>query len=75
MGRSTENFSAEQQELLDSGLRMLAQMIAETHIRRLASRKMSDDPVVATARTGHPEHLRKTPEDSSDDTQSENCHE
>ncbi len=68
MGRVTENFSAEQQELLDSGLRMLAQMIAETHIRRLASRKMSDDPVAATARTEHPEHCRKTPEDSSGDT-------
>ena len=68
MGRSTENFSAEQLELLDSGLRMLAQMIAETHSRRLASRKMSDDPVAATARTEHPEQCRKTPEDSSGDT-------
>ena len=68
MGRVTESFSAEQQELLDSGLRMLAQMIAETHIRRLASRKMSEYTAAATARTGHPEHLRKTPEDSSGDT-------
>ena len=68
MGRSTENFSAEQQELLDSGLRMLAQMIAETHSRRLASRKMSEYPVAATERPEHPEHCRKTPEDSSGDT-------
>ena len=68
MGRSSENFSAEQQELLDSGLRMLAQMIAETHIRRLAFRKMSEYPVAATARTEHPAHFRKTPEDSSGDT-------
>ena len=66
MGRVTENFSAEQQELLDSGLRMLAQMIAETHIRRLASRKISDDPVAATARTEHPEHCRKTLDSSGD---------
>ncbi len=68
MGRSSENFSAEQQELLDSGLRILAQMIAETHIRRLASRKMSEYPVAATARTEPPEQCRKTPEDSSGDT-------
>ena len=68
IGKVAQNLSAEQQELMDSGLRMLAQMIAETHIRRLASRKMSDDPVAAMARTEHPEHCRKTQEDSSDDT-------
>jgi len=29
----------EQEEILDSGLRMLAHMIAETHLRRIASKK------------------------------------
>ena len=39
MGRATDNMTPEQQELLDSGLRMLAHMIAETHLRRTALKK------------------------------------
>ncbi len=75
MGRSAENFSTEQQELLDSGLRMLAQMIAEAHIRRTASRDTLEHTVTTPQRTEHPEIFRKTLEDSPGDTHSENCHE
>jgi hypothetical protein len=32
----------EQEEMLDSGLRMLAHMIAETHLRRVALRKKNE---------------------------------
>ena len=42
MGRATVNMTPEQQELLDSGLRMLAHMIAETHLRRAALRKQNE---------------------------------
>jgi hypothetical protein len=42
MGRATDNITPEQQELLDSGLRMLAHMIAETHLRRTVLRKTSE---------------------------------
>ncbi len=38
MGRATSNLNVEQQELLDSGLRMLAHMIASAHIRRANSK-------------------------------------
>jgi hypothetical protein len=31
------NYSPEQEEILDSGLRMLAHMIAETHLKRVKS--------------------------------------
>jgi hypothetical protein len=41
MGWTSENLTPEQQELLDSGLRMLAHMIAETHLRRTALKKMN----------------------------------
>jgi hypothetical protein len=36
------NLTPEQQELLDSGLLMLAHMIAETHLRRTALRKQNE---------------------------------
>lgn len=39
MGRATDSMTHEQQELLDSGLRVLAHMIAETHLRRVVLRK------------------------------------
>ena len=42
MGRATDSMTHEQQELLDSGLRMLAHMIAETHLRRVALRKKDE---------------------------------
>ena len=42
MVRATENLSVEQQELLDSGLLMLAHMIAETHLRRTALRQQNE---------------------------------
>ena len=42
MGKTTINMTPEQEEILDSGLRMLAHMIAETHLRRIASKKRSE---------------------------------
>jgi len=47
MDRATWDYSIEQQELLDSGLRMLAQMIAAAHIRRAALRNTDQCPVVS----------------------------
>jgi hypothetical protein len=41
-GRANIQYSPEQEELLDSGLRMLAHMIAETHLHRVALRKTSE---------------------------------
>jgi len=42
MGRTTVNLTIEQQEMLDSGLRMLAHMIAETHLRRTVLRTQNE---------------------------------
>ena len=39
MGKVTSAMTPEQEELLDSGLRMLAHMIAETHLQRIALKK------------------------------------
>ncbi len=44
-GRATIQYSSEQQELLDSGLRMLAHMIAETHLHRIALRKKNETSI------------------------------
>jgi hypothetical protein len=42
VGKSIVNMTPEQEEMLDSGLRMLAHMIAETHLRRVALRKKNE---------------------------------
>jgi len=42
MGRPTDNLTIEQREMLDSGLRMLAHMIAETHLRRTVLRTQNE---------------------------------
>jgi len=42
VGKATVNMTPEQEEMLDSGLRMLAHMIAETHLRRIALRKKNE---------------------------------
>ena len=42
MGEATTNMTPEQEEMLDSGLRMLAHMIAETHLHRIALRKKNE---------------------------------
>ena len=44
MGKATVNMTPEQEEILDSGLRMLAHMIAETHLRRIALKKKGATP-------------------------------
>ena len=41
MGEAVVNMTPEQEEILDSGLRMLAHMIAETHLRRIALKKQN----------------------------------
>ncbi len=42
MGKTIVNMTPEQEEILDSGLRILAHMIAETHLRRIALRKKNE---------------------------------
>jgi len=44
VGKATVNMTPEQEEILDSGLRMLAHMIAETHLRRIALKKKGATP-------------------------------
>jgi hypothetical protein len=39
VGKAIVNMTPEQEEILDSGLRMLAHMIAETHLGRIALKK------------------------------------
>ena len=42
MGEAAVKMTPEQEEILDSGLRMLAHMIAETHLHRVALRKKNE---------------------------------
>ena len=42
MGEAMVQMTPEQEEILDSGLRMLAHMIAETHLRRIALQKKNE---------------------------------
>ncbi len=69
MGKATDNMTPEQQELLDSGLRMLAHMIAETHLRRTALRKQSESTTHLPELTEPTK--RKMREKSSDEKLSE----
>lgn len=64
MGRATSAMTPEQEELLDSGLRMLAHMIAETHLRRIALKKkqFASQSPEATNET-EPQKLEKSTED------------
>ena len=73
MGRATVNMTPEQQELLDSGLRMLAHMIAETHLRRVALRKQTESTTQSTEMTEPTK--RKIREKSSDENLSEDSDE
>ena len=67
MSSATGNLTLEQQELLDSGLRMLAHMIAETHLRRTAQRKQNEFTTQSPEMVKPTEHLRKTSERYHDD--------
>ncbi len=69
MGRATDSMTPEQQELLDSGLRMLAHMIAETHLRRTALRKQNKSTTQSPEMTEPTK--RKIREKSSDEKLSE----
>ena len=42
MGEAAVKITPEQEEILDSGLRMLAHMIAETHLRRIELRTQNE---------------------------------
>ena len=75
MSSATANLTPEQQELLDSGLRMLAHMIAETHLRRTALRKTSNYTAPSSEMAKHTEHLRKTSERYHDDMSPKDQHE
>ena len=73
MVRATENLSVEQQELLDSGLLMLAHMIAETHLRRAALRQQNESSTQSPEMTGLIK--RKMRGESSDENLSEDSDE
>ena len=62
MSSTTVKLTPEQQELLDSGLRMLAHMIAETHLHRAALKRLGGKTPIETAK--RPEYLQNLPEES-----------
>jgi hypothetical protein len=75
MGKDVMNFSSEQQEVLDSGLRMLAQMIAATHKRRLASEIMKECAIAEPEKPRYLGHMLKSPGKYFNDMQSEDSNE
>ena len=67
--------SAEQQELLDSGLRMLAQMIAAAHLHRTASRQTAKETLASAERKEYPQPQKDIHESITGDVPLENHHE
>jgi hypothetical protein len=72
---SKEDFSSEQQEVMDSGLRILAQMIAAAHRRRLASERMKECAVTEPAKPRYLGHRLKSSGKYLNDLQSEDSNE
>jgi hypothetical protein len=70
---ASESLTTEQQELLDSGLRMLAHMIVETHLHRTAPIKVSDEDV--TREKSAQEKVERAKAESRDKNQLESNHE
>ena len=75
MGRTTGNLTIEQQEMLDSGLRMLAHMIAETHLRRIALRRKIEYTIPSSELTERSDQSRGMLGEYYAEHQSESCHE
>ncbi len=73
MKSASVSLSTEQQELLDSGLRMLAHMIVETHLHRTAPNKASSED--ATREKSGLEKVECTKVESRDKNQLESDHE
>ena len=53
MGEAAVKMTPEQEEILDSGLRMLAHMIAETHLHRIALRKQNETAIQSPKANRH----------------------
>ena len=70
MGRATEKLSSEQQELLDSGLRILAHMIATVHMRRI-SLKSTSKCELSVSQTAVPINCENTKNNIQPENQSE----
>ena len=73
MRSASVTLTPEQQELLDSGLRMLAHMIVETHIHRTAPIKVSGEEV--TREKSAQEKVERAKAESLDKNQLESDHE
>ena len=67
MGETMVKLTPEQEEILDSGLRMLAHMIAETHLRRIALKKQNKTVTqsLKTNRCAKKKKLSKMTDDNS----------
>jgi len=65
VGEAMVKMTPEQEEILDSGLRMLAHMIAETHLRRIELRKQNE--TVTQSPKTHRCAKRKKPGKLTDD--------
>ena len=75
IGKVAQNLSAEQQELMDSGLRMLAQIIATAHLHRTASRQTGKGPLASAERKEYPNPKKDIHESITGDVPLENHHE
>ncbi len=73
MDGKTVGLNHEQQELLDSGLRMLAHMIVETHLHRTTSNTVSGEDATR-AKSGF-DKSERTKAESCDNNQLESDHE
>ncbi len=73
MRSASVSLTTEQQELLDSGLRMLAHMIVETHLHRTAPIKVSGEGM--TKEESDREKVERTKAESRDNNQLESGHE
>ncbi len=73
MSGTSVSLTPEQQELLDSGLSMLAHMIVETHLHRTSPNKASGE--AATREKSGRERAERTRAESPDENQLESDHE
>ena len=71
MSKDIRDLNSEPQEVMDSGLRMLAQMIAATHKRRLASEIMKECAIAEPEKPRYLGHMLKSPGKYFNDMQSE----
>jgi hypothetical protein len=71
VSKDIRDLNSEPQEVMDSGLRILAQMIATAHRRRFASARMKEGAVTESEKPRYLGHMLKSPGKYFNDMQSE----